>query len=53
MRVQSLVTRYMSPGQLELGCRFYSRAHHEILNQSEKDQVHRDIAHWLIHVLDR
>ena len=51
--IQSLITRYMSQGQLELGYRFYPGGRHEILNESEKDQVHRDIAHWLTHVLDR
>jgi len=51
--IQSLITRYMSQGQLELAYRFYLGGRHEILNESEKDQVHRDIAHWLAHVLDR
>lgn len=51
--IQSLITRYMGQGQLQLEYRFYAGGRHEILNESEKDQVHRDIAHWLTEVLDR
>jgi alpha-beta hydrolase superfamily lysophospholipase len=43
----------MGQGQLQLEYRFYAGGRHEILNESEKDQVHRDIAHWLTEVLDR
>ncbi len=25
---------------------------HEILNEGEKDRVHRDIGHWLTQILD-
>jgi alpha-beta hydrolase superfamily lysophospholipase len=51
--IQCLITRYMSQGQLELAYRFHLGGRHEILNEREKDQVHRDIAHWLTYVLDR
>ena len=53
MTIQSLITRYMGQGQLQLEYRFYAGGRHEILNESAKDQVHRDIAHWLTEVLDR
>ena len=51
--VQNLITRYMRQGQLELEYRFYRGGRHEILNEPEKEQVHRDVAHWLSQILDR
>jgi alpha-beta hydrolase superfamily lysophospholipase len=51
--VQALITRYMRQGQLELEYRFYAGGRHEILNEAEKDSVHRDVGHWLRQILDR
>ena len=50
--VQSLITRYMKQGHLCLDHRFYAGGRHEILNEPEKDRVHRDIGHWLTQTLD-
>ena len=43
----------MNHGQRALQCRFYAGGRHEILNEREKDDVHRDVGHWLAWVLDR
>ena len=43
----------MRQGQLALEYRFYAGGRHEILNEAEKDHVHRDIEHWLSQILDR
>jgi alpha-beta hydrolase superfamily lysophospholipase len=51
--IQALITRYMNHGHRELAYRFYAGGRHEILNDAEKDRVHRDIGHWLSQVLDR
>jgi alpha-beta hydrolase superfamily lysophospholipase len=51
--IQNLITRYMDHGQLAIEYRFYAGGRHEILNEAEKDHVHRDIEHWLRQVLDR
>lgn len=45
--IQSLITRYMAAGHHRLAYRFYDGGRHEILNEPEKDVVHRDIGHWL------
>jgi alpha-beta hydrolase superfamily lysophospholipase len=50
--IQQLISRYMQRGQLALEYRFYPGGRHEILNEAEKDRVHRDIGHWLSQVLD-
>ena len=50
--IQDLITRYMRQGQLWLEYRFYAGGRHEILNEAEKDSVHRDVAHWLTHILE-
>lgn len=51
--IQQLITRYLSSGHLELEYRFYPGGRHEILNEPEKDQVHRDVGHWAEQALDR
>jgi alpha-beta hydrolase superfamily lysophospholipase len=51
--IQDLITRYMNQGHRALDYRFYAGGRHEILNDAEKDRVHRDIGHWLSQVLDR
>jgi alpha-beta hydrolase superfamily lysophospholipase len=51
--IQDLIIRYMSRGRLAIQYRFYAGGRHEILNEAEKDHVHRDIEHWLTQVLDR
>ena len=50
--IQQLISRYMGRGQLALEYRFYPGGRHEILNEAEKDRVHRDIGHWLSQILD-
>jgi alpha-beta hydrolase superfamily lysophospholipase len=50
--IQDLITRYMRQGQLAIQYRFYAGGRHEILNEAEKDRVHRDIEHWFTQVLD-
>ncbi|GKT34578.1 alpha/beta fold hydrolase [Aduncisulcus paluster] len=45
--IQGLITRYMAEGHRRLEYRFYAGGRHEILNEPEKDWVHRDIGHWL------
>ena len=50
--IQALITRYMTLGHLTLDYRFYPGGRHEILNEPEKDRVHRDIGHWLSQILD-
>jgi alpha-beta hydrolase superfamily lysophospholipase len=42
----------MKRGHRALDYRFYSGGRHEILNEAEKDRVHRDIWHWLSQVLE-
>ena len=51
--IQDLITRYMWRGHLALAYRFYAGGRHEILNEAEKGQVHRDVGRWLAQVLDR
>ena len=51
--IQALITRYMGHGHLALAYRFYAGGRHEILNEAEKDQVHRDVGQWLSQILDR
>ncbi|MUL80237.1 MULTISPECIES: alpha/beta fold hydrolase [unclassified Mycolicibacterium] len=51
--IQGLITRYLGHGHLELQYRFYAGGRHEIFNEPEKDQVHREIGHWLSAVVDR
>jgi alpha-beta hydrolase superfamily lysophospholipase len=51
--IQGLITRYMNHGHLALDYRFYTGGRHEILNEPEKDRVHREIDHWLRKVMDR
>jgi alpha-beta hydrolase superfamily lysophospholipase len=43
----------MKHGHRTLEYRFYAGGRHEILNEAEKDCVHRDIGHWLTQILDR
>ncbi|BBB43335.1 alpha/beta hydrolase [Mycobacteroides abscessus subsp. bolletii BD] len=50
--VQHLITRYMAKGHRRLAYRFYAGGRHEILNEPEKDRVHRDVGNWLTGVLD-
>ncbi|WP_419402549.1 alpha/beta fold hydrolase [Mycobacteroides abscessus] len=49
--IQRLITRYMAEGHRSLAYRFYAGGRHEILNEPEKDRVHRDIGRWLDGVL--
>jgi alpha-beta hydrolase superfamily lysophospholipase len=51
--VQGLITRYLRHGHRALAYRFYVGGRHEIINEAEKDDVHRDIGHWLTQVLGR
>ena len=51
--IQGLITRYMKHGHRALEYRFYAGGRHEILNEPEKDAVHRDFGNWLSSILDR
>jgi alpha-beta hydrolase superfamily lysophospholipase len=50
--IQNLITRYMKQGHRALAYRFYAGGRHEILNDTGKDRVHRDVGHWLSQVPD-
>jgi alpha-beta hydrolase superfamily lysophospholipase len=50
--IQPLMTRYMKHGHLAIDYWFYAGGRHEILNEAEKDRVHREIGHWLTKILD-
>lgn len=49
--IQALIARYMQQGHLALAYRFYPGDRHEILNDRNRDLVHRDIEGWLDSVL--
>ncbi|UZW62182.1 alpha/beta fold hydrolase [Lysobacter enzymogenes] len=51
--IRGLIGRYMSLGLADLSFRFYPGDRHEILNEPDKDSVHRLIGHWIDSVLDR
>jgi alpha-beta hydrolase superfamily lysophospholipase len=51
--IQDLINRYMKQGHRSLDYRFYAGKRHEILNEPDKDRVHRDIGHWLNQIADR
>jgi alpha-beta hydrolase superfamily lysophospholipase len=50
--IQRLINSYVNSGHRALSYRFYSGLRHEILNEPERDQVHRDVGHWLHEILD-
>jgi alpha-beta hydrolase superfamily lysophospholipase len=50
--IQALITRYMRFGHRALAYKFYAGGRHEILNEAEKGQVHRDVRHWLSPILE-
>jgi alpha-beta hydrolase superfamily lysophospholipase len=50
--IQRLITSYMSSGHRTLSYRFYAGGRHEILNDAERDPVHRDAGNWLHDILD-
>ena len=58
-RSSSPMRRANSPEEAEVNrqpvadYRFYAGGRHEILNEAEKDRVHRDVGHWLRQILDR
>jgi alpha-beta hydrolase superfamily lysophospholipase len=43
-----LVNRYEALGLEDLTCKFYPEARHEILNETNRDEVQADILAWLI-----
>ena len=51
--IQGLITRYMKHGHRAIEYRFHDGGRHEILNEAEKDAVHRNIGNWLTSILDR
>ncbi|MGL6234507.1 MAG: alpha/beta fold hydrolase [Segniliparus sp.] len=44
--IQALIARYLARGHRRLSVRFFEGGRHEILNEPEKDQVHREIGGW-------
>jgi hypothetical protein len=50
--IQRLINSYVNSGHRALSYRFYAGGRHEILNEPERDQVHRDVGHWLHEILD-
>lgn len=42
-----LVDRYRDLGLTDLAVKFYPEARHEILNETNRDEVHQDILEWL------
>jgi len=45
--VNLLVERYRSYGMQDITVKFYPGAHHEILNETNRDEVQRDILIWM------
>jgi alpha-beta hydrolase superfamily lysophospholipase len=50
--IQALIGRLLDRGHLTLDVRFYAGGRHEILNDIVKDRVHRDVGHWLSHIVN-
>ena len=51
--IKALIARYLGHGHLNLDVRFYAGGRHEILNDTGKDRVHRDVGSWLSDLLGR
>ncbi len=45
--VKLLVERYRGLGMQEITVKFYPQARHEILNETNRDEVQQDIANWM------
>jgi alpha-beta hydrolase superfamily lysophospholipase len=45
--VQALIDRYHAQGLTKVTLRLYPEARHEILNETNRDQVQRDVVDWL------
>jgi alpha-beta hydrolase superfamily lysophospholipase len=50
--VQVLLDRYAEHGLANVTSKFYAGARHEILNETNRDEVHQDILDWLESQLD-
>lgn len=53
LSVKALVERYRSNGMSDIQVIFYPGARHEILNETNRDQVQQDILEWMEAVLKR
>jgi alpha-beta hydrolase superfamily lysophospholipase len=51
--VHWLINAYRRLGLTELTFRFYPEGRHEMLNETNRDEVHRDLIAWFDAVLDR
>jgi alpha-beta hydrolase superfamily lysophospholipase len=49
--VKQLVERYRASGMRDITLRFYPQARHEILNETNHDEVQRDILAWMEAIL--
>lgn len=45
--VRALIERYRRHGMTQIESKFYPEARHELLNELNRDEVHRDILIWL------
>jgi alpha-beta hydrolase superfamily lysophospholipase len=45
--VRELLSRYEGYGLTNVSYKFYPDARHEILNETNRDEVHQDIVNWL------
>lgn len=49
--VKQLVERYRANGMRDITVRFYPQARHEILNETNRDEVQRDLLAWMNAIL--
>jgi alpha-beta hydrolase superfamily lysophospholipase len=49
VQVRELERRLLDAG-LDVSARYYPSARHEVLNETNRDQVHRDLLDWLARV---
>jgi alpha-beta hydrolase superfamily lysophospholipase len=45
--VKDLVNRYAENGLESITLKFYEGARHEMLNETNRDEVHQDVLDWL------
>ncbi len=45
--IQALASRYQANGVKDVVCKFYPGARHEIFNETNRDEVYKDVVAWL------